>query len=73
MGIKNEDYNLFHLCNILLYRATVSKFDRNSFPAVGLPYFGTSVRQKVDGDGGLRSRKHSSNNRITSLIFSVLK
>ena len=49
------------------------KFDRNSFPAIGLPYFGTSVRQKVDGDGGLRSRKHSSNNLITSLILSVLK
>ena len=60
------------------------KFDRNcflsatclrvlSFPASDLPYFGTSVRQAVDGGGGLRSRKHSSNNRITSLILSVLK
>ena len=26
-----------------------------------------------DGDGGMRSRKHSSNNRITLLILSVLK
>ena len=60
------------------------KFDRNrflrtiflrvlSFPAGGLPNFGTSVRQTVDGDGGMRSRKHSSNYRITLLILSVLK
>ena len=41
--------------------------------ADGFPYFGTSVRQTVDGDDELRSRKHSSNNRITSLILSVLK
>ena len=52
------------------------KFDRNrflratflrvlSFPAGGLPYFEISVRQTVDGDGGMQSRKHSSNNRIT--------
>ena len=34
------------------------------FPAGGLPYFGTSVHQTVDGDGGLRSRNNSSNNRI---------
>ena len=27
----------------------------------------------VDGDGGMRSRKHSSNNRITLSILSVLK
>ena len=26
----------------------------------------------VDGDGGMRSQKHSSNNRITLLILSVL-
>ena len=41
-----------------------------SFPAGGLTYFGTSVRKTVDGDDGLRSPKHSSNNRITSLILS---
>ena len=35
-----------------------------SFPAGSLTYFGTSVRQTVDGDGGMRSRKHSLNNRI---------
>ena len=27
----------------------------------------------VDGDDGIRSSKHSSNNRITLFIFSVLK
>ena len=27
----------------------------------------------VDGDGGMRFRKHSSNNRITLLVLSVLK
>ena len=43
-----------------------------SFPAGGFPYFGTSVRQTVDGDGGMRSRNHSSNNRII-LLLSVLK
>ena len=58
------------------------KFDRDrflratflrvlSFTTGGLPYFGTSLRQTIDGDGGLRSRKHSSNNRIVSLILSV--
>ena len=57
------------------------KFDRDrflratslrvlSFPAGGLPYFGISFGQTVDCDGGLRSRKHSSDNRITSLILS---
>ena len=44
-----------------------------SFPAGGLPYFETSVRQTVDGDCGSQSRKHSSSNRITSLILFVLK
>ena len=32
-------------------RATFLRILR--FPAGGLPYFGTSVRQTVDGDGGL--------------------
>ena len=50
-----------------LLRATFLRVVR--FPAGGLPYFGTSVRQIVNGDGGLRSRKHSSNNRITLLIY----
>ena len=40
-----------------------------SFPAGGWSYFGTLVRQTVDGDAWwVAIRKHSSNNRITSLI-----
>ena len=60
------------------------KFDRNRFLR---PYFPICVElfcrrialfwnlslPTVDGDGGMRSRKHSSSNRITLLILSVLK
>ena len=58
---------MFHY--FLRGRALFLKFDRDrflratllqvlSFPAGGLPYFRTSVRKTVHGDGRLQPQKH---------------